>query len=152
MRTSHVAAVACAVAAACSITLFADDKAKAPSTQPAMMNGMDQAAMEAAWVKHATPGPQHAELQKDVGEWKCEMQEFMMPGSPPQTGTAKVTSILGGRFTMEEFKGSMMGQPFEGIALTGYDNTLGRYDTTWIDSMGTSIMVMHGNMTATRWR
>ena len=38
----------------------------------------------------------------------------------------------------------MMGQPFTGIGVTGYDNHAKKYLSTWIDSMGTGIFSMEG--------
>ncbi len=38
----------------------------------------------------------------------------------------------------------MMGQPFTGYGMLGYDNTTGRYWTTWNDSMSTGLMVSEG--------
>jgi hypothetical protein len=37
-----------------------------------------------------------------------------------------------------------MGMPFEGLGLMGYDNTSGRFQTSWVDNMGTMIMYMTG--------
>jgi len=70
----------------------------------------------------------------------------MVPGKPPEVteGTAEMTMVLGGRFLEQHAKGSMMGQPFEGIGFTGYDNYKKRYVSTWMDSAGTTIMMMTG--------
>lgn len=38
----------------------------------------------------------------------------------------------------------MMGMPFEGTALTGYNNATKKYFTTWIDNMGTGLMTLEG--------
>jgi hypothetical protein len=38
----------------------------------------------------------------------------------------------------------MMGTTFEGRGLMGFDNTSGRYQASWIDSMDTAIMFMTG--------
>jgi hypothetical protein len=56
--------------------------------------------------------------------------------------------VLGGRFLQEEYKGTYMGQPFDGMGLTGYDNVLKKYNFFWADSMGTSMMVGDGHMDA----
>ena len=42
----------------------------------------------------------------------------------------------------------MMGMPFEGITTTAYDNIAKQYVSTWIENMGTSIMVMTGSRDA----
>ena len=41
-----------------------------------------------------------------------------------------------------------MGQPFEGIAVTGYDNLREEYESIWIDNMGTGIMKSTGSYDA----
>ncbi|HUH33562.1 MAG TPA: DUF1579 family protein [Daejeonella sp.] len=38
----------------------------------------------------------------------------------------------------------MMGSPFEGIAITGYDNARKMLVSTWVDNMGTGIMNSEG--------
>jgi len=38
----------------------------------------------------------------------------------------------------------MMGMPFEGRSLVGYDNLRKVFQSTWVDNMGTGIMVMEG--------
>jgi hypothetical protein len=35
--------------------------------------------------------------------------------------------------------------PFEGISTLGYDNAKKTFFSTWIDNMGTGMMVMEGN-------
>ena len=59
-------------------------------------------------------------------------------------GTSENQMILGGRFLEQRYSGTMMGQPFSGIGVTGYDNYKKRVVATWIDSASTSIMEMEG--------
>ena len=42
----------------------------------------------------------------------------------------------------------MMGTPFTGHGMTGYDNVTGKYWSTWTDSMSTGIMVSEGSCDA----
>lgn len=138
------------LAVACLLSLgalHAADVAAAPpdakQATPALPPGVTPEQMQAMMASMA-PGPKHAELAKQVGEWDAECEQFM-PGMPVQKSkaSAKLTMIMNGRFLREEFKGTMMGEPFEGLMLLGYDNNLKRYDSTWIDSMGTGMMVTH---------
>lgn len=101
--------------------------------------------MMAAMEKFATPGPEHAALAKWEGEWATEMED-LTPGAPggKSSGTATAKMIMGGRYLQEEFKGMAMGMPFEGMAITGYDNQRKDYFSTWIDTMGTGIMISRG--------
>jgi hypothetical protein len=59
-------------------------------------------------------------------------------------GKAERKMILGGRVLHEHAKSEFMGQPFEGIGLTGYDNVTERYWSTWIDNVSTGLSVTHG--------
>jgi hypothetical protein len=42
----------------------------------------------------------------------------------------------------------MMGSPFTGIGVTGYDNHTKKYVSTWMDSMGTGIFFFEGTASA----
>jgi hypothetical protein len=71
---------------------------------------------------------------------------WMAPSAPPQesTGKAKITSVLGGRFVMDESSGTMMGQPYTSIKLDGYNNVTNKYEAVWTYTMSTSQMNMTG--------
>ena len=66
------------------------------------------------------------------------------------TGTATRTMMLDGRVLVEEVNSSMMGTPFTGHAMTGYDNVSGKYWSTWNDNMSTGVMVSEGTCDAQR--
>ncbi|MBZ0103274.1 MAG: DUF1579 domain-containing protein [Thermoanaerobaculia bacterium] len=106
----------------------------------------EQQAMMEAYQKAGTPGPQHAALAAGAGTWDVVAKSWMEPGAPPveEAGTATRSMMLGGRVMVEEYQGSMMGQPFTGHGLHGYDNVSGKYWSTWIDSMSTGLMVSEG--------
>ncbi len=93
-----------------------------------------------------TPGPAHKALDALVGNWKAEVKCWMDPASPPNVsqGTAKTGWILNGRFLEEEFHGEMMGKPFNGRSLLGYDNIKQTFNTVWISDMQTSIFTSEG--------
>ncbi|MBI3276412.1 MAG: DUF1579 domain-containing protein [Chlamydiae bacterium] len=65
----------------------------------------------------------------------------MDPSQPAQEskGISENHWIMGGRFLSQSAKGESMGQPFEGMGITGYDNVRGEYTSIWIDNMGTGI-------------
>ena len=52
--------------------------------------------------------------------------------------------ILGGRYQEAKHTGDFQGMPFEGISTLAWDNLLKKFVTTWIDNMGTGMMVMEG--------
>lgn len=107
---------------------------------------VDSATAMKAWMDFATPGEAHKALAKSDGNWTCETTMWMEADKPPMTSTGESTNkmIMGGRYQMGEFKGNMMGMPFEGMSITGYDNHKKKYVSTWIDNMGTGIMHMEG--------
>ena len=93
-----------------------------------------------------TPGPAHKALDALVGNWKAEVKCWQEPGGAPNVsqGTAKTSWILNGRFLEEEFHGEMMGRPFTGRSLIGYDNTKQTFNTVWVSDMQTSMFTSEG--------
>lgn len=92
------------------------------------------------------PAPEHALLQKDVGEWDAKIKMWMAPGSPAMESTGSETvRMLGGFWSVAEFEGSFMGQPFTGTGWAGWDARNGQYVNAWIDS--TSPGISHGTAT-----
>lgn len=94
-------------------------------------------------------GEQHKQMAKMVGDWTFT-NKFSMPGAPPMesTGTMHAVALMGGRYVEHTWKGDMMGMPFEGRATDAYDNVAKHYVSTWIDNMGTGIMVQTGTCDA----
>ena len=111
---------------------------------------MDMQAVMETYAKLATPGEPHKLFATLAGSWTTTTKEWMEPGKPPteSTGTAEMKMLLDGRFLYQEFTSQMMGQPFSGIGIDGYDNLRKRYVTTWIDTMGTGIFQMEGTASA----
>jgi hypothetical protein len=102
-----------------------------------------------AWQAVANPGEMHAWLAHRVGEWDMVV-ESTNPMDPTKTektnGTTKSHAILGGRFIVSEVKGTMMGMPFEGFEITGYNNATKKFESTWADSMGTALFNSTGTL------
>jgi hypothetical protein len=101
-----------------------------------------QKKMEAA----GTPGPSHKALDAFAGNWKAEVKTWCEAGGEPNVsqGTAKAGWILNGRFLEAEFHGEMMGKPFIGRTLMGYDNIKQTFNTVWVSDAQTSIMTCEG--------
>jgi hypothetical protein len=92
------------------------------------------------------PGIGHKALEHFVGNWKAEVKCYGEPNSQPQVSqaTAKGSWILSGRFLQEDFQGEMMGKPFHGRTLMGYDNVKGTFSSVWVSDMQTSMFVTEG--------
>lgn len=97
--------------------------------------------IEKQWKDYATPSAPHTIFRQAVGNWTYKAKIWETPTAIPQegSGTSKVTVILGGRYMQNTIKGKALGEPFEAIGLTGYDNLKQKYETIWIDNMSTGI-------------
>ncbi|MES3038275.1 MAG: DUF1579 domain-containing protein, partial [Bdellovibrionota bacterium] len=97
------------------------------------------------------PGEPHKVLAGIAGNWKTVSQMWHSPDGKPETskGSANLKMILGGRWLQQEFKGSAMGQPFQGIGMIGYDNVKQKYVTNWYDSMSTGTLTTEGEFDPT---
>lgn len=120
--------------------------AAAQEAAPAVPSPEEQAMM-AAYEKAAAPGPQHAKMAESVGSFDMAVLSWQSPDAPPtsDTGISTRRMVLGGRVMVEEAKATMMGQPFDGLGLHGFDNVSGKYWATWNDSVGTGLMVAEGD-------
>ena len=111
---------------------------------------MDPQAMMEMYQKLATPGEPHKQLASLAGSWITKTKEWMEPGKPPTeaAGSAEMKMLLDGRFLQQDFTSEMMGQPYTGMGITGYDNLRKKYVSIWLDTMGTSPFMMEGTGSA----
>jgi len=107
---------------------------------------VDSATAMKAMMEAGTPGAPHKMLAKSTGTWSADITHWMGDGAPAQKATGKSVStmIYGGRYQQSKFSGDMMGMPFEGSSIMGYDNTEKKYFSTWIDNMSTAVMIAWG--------
>jgi len=98
------------------------------------------------WMDYMTPGDQHKSMAKCIGTWKTHSKYWMSPGgeAAETDGTTTGEMIMGGRYLVMKHSSTMMGMPFEGMSLDGYDNATKMYNSVWVDNMGTGIMFMTG--------
>lgn len=110
------------------------------------VQAQDKDAMMKAWKEYATPGDVHKMMAKDNGTWSADITMWMDPTAPAQKskGTCTNSMILGGRYQKSVHKATMMGMPFEGIGILGYDNNKKVFVSSWVDNMGTGVMYMEG--------
>ena len=89
--------------------------------------------------------PALAALRADCGDWKADFK-MKMPNSPAIDATCHetVVPVCDGLWTWSDFDSRMMGAPFEGHALTGYDTNTKKVVSYWIDSMECSCMRTEG--------
>lgn len=141
MKIVRIAA-ALAVTALLAFPALAEDK---PKTGEAPKPPSEEEMMK-AWMAAATPGEAHKRLEPIVGTFTVKTKSWMDPSKPPEetVGTSENKWVLGNRYVEQRVEGQMMNQPFSGIGYTGYDNYKKKYVGTWMDNMGTMIMVSTG--------
>ena len=107
---------------------------------------MDMQAMMEVYKKLAIPGDAHKLLASWDGSWITKTKSWTEPDKPSveSTGTCEQKMILGGHYLRQEYTGDMMGTPFTGINIMGYDNHTKKYVSIWIDSMSTGIYFFEG--------
>ncbi|MBI1950062.1 MAG: DUF1579 domain-containing protein [Acidobacteria bacterium] len=110
----------------------------------------EQKAEMEAYIKAGTPGVQHEWLASTAGIYTLKIKSWHEPGGPAmeEAGTATRKTMLDGRVVTEDLKSTMMGTPFTGHGMMGYDNVTGKYWSTWMDSMSTGLMVNEGSCDA----
>jgi hypothetical protein len=97
----------------------------------------------------------HKVLASTAGTFTYVVKMWMDPkGNPSEsTGTAIRKAIMDGRYVTGDHSGSfkmpgadgkMKDMNFKGISLDGYDNAKQKFVSTWIDNMGTGIMMLDG--------
>jgi hypothetical protein len=131
-------------AALCLIAMTAVP-ALAQDKKPEGGQAMSGAEMD-AMMKAMAPGEQHKHLARMAGDWTYVNKIWMTPGQPPMEspGTMHAEVLMGGRYVEHTWKGNFGGMPFEGRGTEGYDNMSKQFVSSWIDNMGTGIILSTG--------
>lgn len=142
-RASALAVLALLAVAACQSSADPVDSTHAKDNPFAKLSMEEQMK---AMMELATPGAEHQRLQPLVGDWDLAIKMRFGPKEPWQEapGTIEAKSVLGGRFVVQHYQSTMMGQPFEGIGTLGYDRLKKCYTSSWADSMSTWIVRNEG--------
>jgi Protein of unknown function (DUF1579) len=130
-------------------TSTATDTTAAATTTAPEAPPMDSAAMAKAWQDFATPGDMHKWMAGHTGTWEAEVTSFM-PGAPPSTSKAReeVKMVMNGLYQEGNLSGTMMGMPFTGRSIMAYDNAKKQFALSWIDNLGSGLMIMTGQYDA----
>lgn len=106
----------------------------------------DSATMQKNWEAFMTAGPVHKMMASWDGTWDGEVTMWMAPGAPEQKNKTLAMNkmVMNGLYQESTHTGNMMGMPFNGKSTVGYDNHRKEFVSTWIDNMGSGIMVLRG--------
>jgi len=98
-----------------------------------------------AYQDFMTPGPMHKWMAKFNGTWEADITGYMDPTKPEKSKATNVNStIMNGLYQVGDYTGNMMGMPFQGHSIMGYDNAKKMFVSTWIDNMGSGMIFMTG--------
>ena len=135
--------------------LFAEEpKTETAAVSPAAKP--DEKEMMAKMMEMAKPGDNHKILADMVGTWSYKVKFWMAPDAPPSesSGTTVYKSIMGGRYVIGDVSGKMempgadgkmKKVEFKGMSIDAYDNVKQKFISTWIDNMGTGIIMLEGS-------
>lgn len=103
-----------------------------------------------AWEDSMTPGKYHKWLSSFDGKWNGDVKLWTDPSQPPVASKISTINetIMNGLYQKSTHSGEMMGRKFMGEGVVGYDNTVKRYVSTWIDNFGSGIMQMEGELSS----
>ena len=98
-----------------------------------------------AYQEFITPGAMHKWMAKFNGTWEADITSFMDPANPHKSMATNVAStIMNGLYQTADMTGNIMGMPFQGHSIMGYDNAKKIFVNTWIDNMSSGITIMTG--------
>ena len=127
-------------------TATTDTKMELKETPKETMAMPDSATMMKNWQDYMTPGDVHKMMAKWDGTWNGDVTMWMNPGAPEQksTSTAVNKMVFNGLYQQSTHTGNMMGMPFNGMSTVAYDIHKKEFMSTWIDNMGSGIMLLKG--------
>lgn len=138
-RTFIAAAIVACIAGFASVGFSEGDPPKGAE-------GHDASAAPA--MEMEKPSEQHMTMRRMVGEWECSMSMTMGPGQVVESKGTSTCRQFGEFWIIEDAKYDMMGHPFEGHGIYGYDAGQKKYMSTWVDTSASWGMNSEGHMDA----
>jgi hypothetical protein len=155
-------------AALLTVPSFAQQTATSPATasspsgnQPAASgqpSAADMQKMMAQMMELAKLNENHKLLADLAGTWSYTVKMWMYPdpnAKPDESkGTAVRKSMMDGRYFLVDVTGKMempgadgkkKEMTFKGMGIDGYDNVKKKFVGTWMDNMGTGVMMSEGD-------
>jgi hypothetical protein len=144
------------IAAFFAAALFAAPAmAQTPEAEASPATGQPSAEDMQKMMALAQPNENHKLLGGLAGTWSYDVSMWMDPAAPPQKskGTAVCKAMMDGRYYMTNVigqmempgaDGKMKKVTFKGMSLDGYDNVKKKFVSSWVDNMGTGIMMSEG--------
>jgi len=134
----------------CPFACETEERAPASAGLTHMPTPEEMETIMARQMELAQLAPEHAQLAKLAGRWERETEFRMGVDQPWQKsqGTSECKLAVGGRYVIESLSGDMMGAPFEGMQILGYDTMAGEYTSIWFDNWSTWAISSRGTRQA----
>ena len=133
-------------------TLLASPTANTePTNSDAERAGLaqDAASQMNRWLKASRPGEAHQRLDELEGRYDIRIRAWLTsPDQPPlqAEGKAEYRWLLGDRWLQQTLQSRLMGLPYEGLGMLGYDRIDGHYASYWQDSLSTATRSSFGQI------
>jgi uncharacterized protein DUF1579 len=148
-RSLFAAIALCACTAGIAAALTIQDKGKEKPAEKPKAAPASAPMMDPKMIAYMTPGAEHKMLESKAGKWHGKGKFWQTPdGQPMESEMDTEYTMSMGRFLTDTTHSDMMGMPFEGHGVTGFDNMKKKYVATWMDNMGTGILSMEGTYDA----
>lgn len=99
-----------------------------------------------AWKAAGEPSEQHRKLAGLEGDWNFTTTWWASAEAPgvESSGTSTFAVLFDGRYVEQQMTATVLGEPYEGRGVLGFDKRLNRYVSSWIDNRQTSITHAEG--------
>ncbi|MEM7168404.1 MAG: DUF1579 family protein [Planctomycetota bacterium] len=87
---------------------------------------------------------EHKWLASLAGDYTVKVSGMMGESD----GTHRIESKLGGLWSVSHFESKMMGQPFQGLEVMGFDPLKKKFVSIWVDSMNPLMTTLEGTYDA----
>lgn len=106
----------------------------------------NDAALAKALESAITPGPGQARLEPMIGTFDVKIRTWLAPNQAPieSNGSCVNVWVLGHRYIQSMLSANVMGEPFDGIGYTAYDNVGKVYQIAWMDGGSTAMTLYRG--------
>ncbi|MBR90916.1 MAG: hypothetical protein CMO66_06580 [Verrucomicrobiales bacterium] len=92
------------------------------------------------------PGEHHKHLKMMAGTWDVESKMYMIPGQVMKGTYVEVARIQpGGFWLISNIEGKVMGMPFHGHTVLGYEARKKQYTGIWVDSFASILVTSTGH-------
>lgn len=109
----------------------------------------DADAMKAMMEQMLALAPEHEYLKQFIGTWTTDVTWWENGAENKSKGTATFSPIYGGRYIHSDYRGDMMGMPFQGSMLLGFNKVQNKFESVWVDSWSTGLSLSTGTADST---